>query len=108
MVGAGRLHFGTDAGRAQDAAEQDNQKLDAVLDAVEHIGDSLECARTSLEAKINKVASDLVLLHADHRNLADKTGMLEVRVDELMDRLEGNMGDALARVAELEHRVEDA
>ncbi|KAJ1097701.1 hypothetical protein NDU88_002818 [Pleurodeles waltl] len=59
--------------RSQDAALQGSQKLDAVLAAVERIGDSLEWARTSLEAKIDKVASDLVLLHTDHRNLEDKT-----------------------------------
>ncbi|KAJ1210063.1 hypothetical protein NDU88_005431 [Pleurodeles waltl] len=62
-----------DSGRRVDAAVQDSQKLDTVLAAVEHIGDSLERARSSLEAKIDRVASDLVLLHADHRNLADKT-----------------------------------
>ncbi|KAJ1094176.1 hypothetical protein NDU88_007254 [Pleurodeles waltl] len=79
--------------------------------AVERIGDSLERARTSLEAKIDKVASDLVLLHAGHRNLADKTGMIEERVDELTpvtSRLESTMSDVLTRVAELEHHVEDA
>ncbi|KAJ1118835.1 hypothetical protein NDU88_007022 [Pleurodeles waltl] len=74
MAEAGRLRSGSGAGRAQDAAAQDSQKLDAVLAAVESIGNSLERARTSLEAKIDKLASDLILLHADHRNLADKTG----------------------------------
>ncbi|KAJ1155794.1 hypothetical protein NDU88_008520 [Pleurodeles waltl] len=77
MAGTGRLHSGTGTGRSQDAPAQDSQKLDAVLAAVERIGDSLERARTSLEAKIDKVASDLVLLHADHRKLVDKTGTTE-------------------------------
>ncbi|KAJ1180096.1 hypothetical protein NDU88_005320 [Pleurodeles waltl] len=78
---------------------------------VERIGGSLEQARTSLEAKIDKVDSDLVLLHADHRNLVDKTGTIEARVDELtpvMSRLESTMGGVLARASELERRVEDA
>ncbi|KAJ1117917.1 hypothetical protein NDU88_006113 [Pleurodeles waltl] len=75
------------------------------------LDDSLERAHTSLEAKIDKVASDLVLLHADHRKLADKTGTIEARVDELTpvaSRLESTVGDTLTRVAELERRVEDA
>ncbi|KAJ1188285.1 hypothetical protein NDU88_005047 [Pleurodeles waltl] len=99
MAGTGRLRSGTGTRRSQDAAAQDSQKLDAVLAAVEHIGDSLERARTSLEAKIDKVTSDLVLLHADHRNLADKTGAIEARVDELTpmaSRLKSEMGDVLA------------
>ncbi|KAJ1106806.1 hypothetical protein NDU88_004204 [Pleurodeles waltl] len=101
----GRLRSGTGAGRSQDTAAKDSQKLDAVLAAVECIGDSLERAPTSLEAKIDKVTSDLVLLHADHRKLADKTGAIEARVDELTpmaSRLKTEMGYVLARVAELE------
>ncbi|KAJ1166805.1 hypothetical protein NDU88_007201 [Pleurodeles waltl] len=98
MAGMGRLCSGTGAGRSQDTAVQDSQKLDAVLAAVECIGDSLERARTSLEAKIDKVTSDLILLHADHRKLADKTGAIEARVDDLMpmtSRLKSEMGDVL-------------
>ncbi|KAJ1107035.1 hypothetical protein NDU88_004432 [Pleurodeles waltl] len=94
----GCLRSGTGAGRPQEAAAQDSQKLDAVLAAVEHIGDSLKRARTSLEAKIDKVASDLVLLHADHRNLVDKTGVIEAHDDELTPvttRLESTMEEVL-------------
>ncbi|KAJ1123679.1 hypothetical protein NDU88_002147 [Pleurodeles waltl] len=83
MAGTGRLRSGTGTGRSQDAAAQDRQKLDAVLAVVECIGDSLERAHTSLEAKIDKVNSELVLMHADHHKLADKTGAIEARVDEL-------------------------
>ncbi|KAJ1158355.1 hypothetical protein NDU88_011046 [Pleurodeles waltl] len=52
------------------ALDSDGHKLDAVLAAVERIGTSLDQAPTSLESKINKVASDLTLLHADHCKLA--------------------------------------
>ncbi|KAJ1204743.1 hypothetical protein NDU88_000181 [Pleurodeles waltl] len=81
MAGTGSLRSGTGAGRSQDAAAQDSEKFDAVLAAFEHIGDSLERAHTSLEAKVDKVASELVLLHADHCNLADKTDMIEAPED---------------------------
>ncbi|KAJ1190467.1 hypothetical protein NDU88_007205 [Pleurodeles waltl] len=111
MVGTGRLRSGTGAGRSQDVAVQDNHKLYAVLAAVERIGYSLERAHTSLEAKIDKVTSDLVLLHADHHKLADKTAAIEARVDELMraaSHLKSEMEDVLAHVVELERQVEDA
>ncbi|KAJ1082822.1 hypothetical protein NDU88_002987 [Pleurodeles waltl] len=84
MAGTGRLRSGAGAGKSQDMVAQDSQKLDVVLAAVERIGDSLERARTSLEAKIDRVTSDLVLLHADHHKLADKTGEIELGVDELV------------------------
>ncbi|KAJ1156111.1 hypothetical protein NDU88_008836 [Pleurodeles waltl] len=77
MVGTGRICSGSGTRSSQDTAAQDIQKLDAVLATVEHIGNLLERVSTSLEAKIDKVASDLVLLHTDYRNLADKTGMIE-------------------------------
>ncbi|KAJ1100372.1 hypothetical protein NDU88_005458 [Pleurodeles waltl] len=83
MAGTGRLRSGTDTVKSQDSIIQDSQKLDAVLAAVERIGNSLERACRSLEAKIDKVASDLVLLHADHRKLADKTSEVEAKVNEL-------------------------
>ncbi|KAJ1144787.1 hypothetical protein NDU88_011082 [Pleurodeles waltl] len=83
MAGAGRLRSGTGAKNMQEAATQDSHKLDAILETVERIGDSLERARTSLEGKIDKVASDLAFLHADHRKLAEETGTLETRIDVL-------------------------
>ncbi|KAJ1098411.1 hypothetical protein NDU88_003522 [Pleurodeles waltl] len=111
MAGVGRLRSGAGAGAKsmQETASQDNQKLDAVLAAVERIGTSLEWARTSLEGKIDKVASDLTLLHADHRKLADKAGALEMRLDGLTStRLENIVGVVLAHIKELESRAEDA
>ncbi|KAJ1163916.1 hypothetical protein NDU88_004368 [Pleurodeles waltl] len=110
MAGTGCLRTGAGTGKSQDSIIQDSQKLDAVLAAVERIGDSLERACTSLEAKIDKVESDLVLLHADHRKLADKTSELEAKVNELTpatDKLKTGMEDIQATVTELEHRVED-
>ncbi|KAJ1171167.1 hypothetical protein NDU88_003038 [Pleurodeles waltl] len=94
MAGTGRLRSGVGAGRSQDSVVQESQKLDAVLAAVEHIGDSLERACTSLEDKIDKMASDLVLLHVDHRKLAERTGEIEAQVDELTaSRLKSEMED---------------
>ncbi|KAJ1141295.1 hypothetical protein NDU88_007628 [Pleurodeles waltl] len=111
MAVTGRLRSGAGTGESQDLIIQDSQKLDAVLAAVERIGDSLEHARMSLEAKIDKVASNLVLLHADHRKLADKTSEVEAKVNELTPvtaQLKTGMEDIQARVMELELRVEDA
>ncbi|KAJ1217846.1 hypothetical protein NDU88_005433 [Pleurodeles waltl] len=111
MAGTGHLRSGAGAKQSQDTATQDRPKRDAVLAAVERIGDSLERARTSLETKIDKVDSDLVLLHVDQRNLADKTGTIEARIDELaptISRLGTKMGDTLACIGELERRAEDA
>ncbi|KAJ1105238.1 hypothetical protein NDU88_002646 [Pleurodeles waltl] len=111
MAGTGHLRSGAGAGRSQDSTMQDSQILDAVLAAIERIGDSLERAHTSLEAKIDKVATDLVLLHSDHRKLADKICEIEAKVDELTpatSQLKTEMEDVQARVAELERQVEDA
>ncbi|KAJ1151073.1 hypothetical protein NDU88_003861 [Pleurodeles waltl] len=46
------------------------EKLDAVLLAVDN-------TQTSLESKIDTVSSDLSLLHADHRKLADRVTLVE-------------------------------
>ncbi|KAJ1123437.1 hypothetical protein NDU88_001906 [Pleurodeles waltl] len=108
MVGTGRLRSGAGAGRSQDSVVQDSQKLDAVLAPVECIGDSLERACTSLEAKIENLASDLVLLYADHRKLVDKTGEIEVKVDELTptaSRLKSEMEGVQARMRSRASRV---
>ncbi|KAJ1083663.1 hypothetical protein NDU88_003818 [Pleurodeles waltl] len=107
-VRSGLVAQASGPGPIQNSRGPHSQKLDVVLAAVELIGDSLERARTLLEAKIDKVTSDLVLLHAGHRKLADKTGVIEARVDELAptaSRLKSEMEDLLARVVELEHRV---
>ncbi|KAJ1197767.1 hypothetical protein NDU88_001615 [Pleurodeles waltl] len=109
MAGTGHLRSGTGVKSMQEGVTQDSKKLDTVLAAVECIGDSLERARTYLESKIDKVTSDLTLLHADHRKLADKTGILEARIDELVPTtswLEASLGDALTRIGELERRAE--
>ncbi|KAJ1100621.1 hypothetical protein NDU88_005702 [Pleurodeles waltl] len=66
-----------------EALASNSHKLDAVLAAVERIGTDLDQTQASLESKIDKVTSDLNLLHADHRKLADKTCLLEDTLSDL-------------------------
>ncbi|KAJ1117398.1 hypothetical protein NDU88_005598 [Pleurodeles waltl] len=78
MAGMGCLFSGTGAGRSQDAAAQDSQKLDAVLAAVEHIGNSLlskaRAERLSLLERLRRLnyAAHSARTHAS----ADKSGKL--------------------------------
>ncbi|KAJ1103849.1 hypothetical protein NDU88_001270 [Pleurodeles waltl] len=77
----GRLRFGTGGNPpvpGSGASTSDGQKLDAILAAVKRLGTSLNQTRASLENKIDKVTTDLTLLHADHRKLADRTHSLDL------------------------------
>ncbi|KAJ1101508.1 hypothetical protein NDU88_006575 [Pleurodeles waltl] len=54
-------------------------KLDRILLATED-------SKMSLETKIDPVASDLTLLHADHRKVADKVVMAEQSIETLQPK----------------------
>ncbi|KAJ1156969.1 hypothetical protein NDU88_009685 [Pleurodeles waltl] len=54
-------------------------KLDTVLVVIEQSG-------TSLEAKINTVATNLTMLHAGHRKLADKVEVTEQTLSTLQPK----------------------
>ncbi|KAJ1175092.1 hypothetical protein NDU88_000383 [Pleurodeles waltl] len=86
-----------------------NRKLDAVLEAVERLGTSLDQTRTSLEQKIDTVATDLNLLDTDHRKLVDKTRTMEHTLHKLTPKpSKCKPLSLLGRVAALERRVDDS
>ncbi|KAJ1186727.1 hypothetical protein NDU88_003508 [Pleurodeles waltl] len=79
-------------------------KLDAVLLAI-------DSTRTSVEAKIDMVSSDLGLLHADDRKLGDRVALVEQTVMALLprtDNLETSLKELKDKVRMLEQRAEDA
>ena len=81
-----------------------DSKLDAVLVAIEQ-------SRSSLENKIDTVAADLSLLHADHRKLVDKVQEAEHTLTQLQPEvksLDVSVQSLLERVRFLEGRAEDA
>ena len=81
-----------------------DSKLDAVLAAIEQ-------SRSSLEQKIDTVAADLSLLHADHRKLTDRVQETERTLSQLQPEvksLDESVLSLLDRVRFLEGRAEDA
>ncbi|KAJ1177653.1 hypothetical protein NDU88_002905 [Pleurodeles waltl] len=73
-------------------------KLHPVLEAIEH-------TRISLETRIANMATDLPLLHADHRKLADKVTVSVQTIVELQpktQRMESSLRTLLEHVQALE------
>ncbi|KAJ1103108.1 hypothetical protein NDU88_000536 [Pleurodeles waltl] len=94
-----------------EASAINSHKLDAVLAAVECTGTALDQTRTSLENKIDKMTSDLNLLHTDHHKLVDKTRLLEDTLSDLAPKtsqMNTSLLELVDRVVALEHRAEDA
>ena len=94
-----------DTGNSQPNQTQSlDSKLDAVLVAIDQ-------SRSSLENKIDTVAADLSLLHADHRKLVDKVNEAERVLTQLQPEvktLDESVQSLLERVRFLEGRAEDA
>ena len=84
--------------------EQTIDKLDRILDAIEH-------TREQVETKIGEVLVGLGLLHEDHKKLAERVTQSEYTLRDLQPKTTGTQSQFLKlieRVRYLEGRAKDA